>query len=52
VLANINSGGAVKPAVMTATSTQQAGKAAATAPARPATPGSAPGATTTTAPRP
>jgi len=59
VLANINSRGAVKPAIMTATSTQQAGKAAATAPARPATPGSTPGApgstpgaTTTTAPRP
>ena len=33
LLANINSKGAVKPAVMTATSTQQAGKAAATAPA-------------------
>ena len=45
ILANINSKGAIKPAVMTATSTQQAGKAAATAPAKPAT-------TTTTAPRP
>ena len=33
ILANINSKGAVKPALMTATSTQQAGKAAATAPA-------------------
>jgi biopolymer transport protein ExbB len=33
VLANINSKGAVKPAVITKTSTQQAGKAAATAPA-------------------
>ena len=44
LLANINSRGAVKPAVMTSTSTQQAGKAAATAPAtaKPAT------ATTTT----
>lgn len=48
ILANINSKGAVKPAVMTATSTQQAGKAAATAPAKPAV-----GATPTgTAPRP
>ena len=39
ILANINSKGAVKPALMTATSTQQAGKAAATAPAaaKPAT---------------
>jgi len=37
ILANINSKGAIRPAVMTATSTQQAGKAAATAPAaRPA----------------
>jgi biopolymer transport protein ExbB len=44
VLANINSRGAVKPAVLTQTSTQQAGKAAATAPAKPAA--------TTTAPRP
>ncbi len=35
ILANINSKGAVKPAIMTATSTQQAGKAAAPA-ARPA----------------
>ncbi|GGD85192.1 biopolymer transporter ExbB [Tsuneonella deserti] len=35
VLANINSRGAVKPAVMTQTSTQQAGKAATTAPAKP-----------------
>lgn len=33
LLANINSGGQVRPAAMTATSTQQAGKAAATAPA-------------------
>lgn len=33
ILANINSKGAVKPAVLTKTSTQQAGKAAATAPA-------------------
>jgi biopolymer transport protein ExbB len=48
ILANINSRGAVKPAVMTQSSTQQAGKAAATAPARPATTGGA----TTTAPRP
>jgi biopolymer transport protein ExbB len=46
ILANINSRGAVKPALMTQTSTQQAGKAAATAPARPAT------GATTTAPRP
>ena len=38
LLANINSGGAVKPQVMTATSTQQAGKAASTgAAAKPAT---------------
>lgn len=38
ILANINSKGAVKPAVMTKASTQQAGKAAATAPAsKPAT---------------
>lgn len=34
LLAYINSNGAVKPAVMTATSTQQAAKAAATAPVR------------------
>ena len=52
LLANINSGGQVRPAVMTGTSTQQAGKAAATAPAgtagaRPAA-GAATGATTTT----
>ena len=32
LLANINSGGAVRPAAMTATSTQQAGKVAATGP--------------------
>ena len=38
ILANINSKGAVKPAVMTAPSTQQAGKVAATAPAKPAAP--------------
>ncbi len=38
ILANINSKGAVRPAVMTQTSTQQAGKAAATAPAKPAAP--------------
>jgi biopolymer transport protein ExbB len=38
ILANINSKGAVKPAVMTQTSTQQAAKAAATAPAKPAAP--------------
>ena len=38
ILANINSKGAVKPAVLTATSTQQAAKAAATAPAKPAAP--------------
>ncbi len=56
LLANINSGGQVRPAVMTQTSTQQAGKAAATAPggttsARPAG-GPATGAagTTTTTP--
>ena len=49
VLANINSGGAVKPIVLTQASTQQAGKAAATAPAgRPA----AATTTTTTTPRP
>ncbi|QYU70221.1 MotA/TolQ/ExbB proton channel family protein [Leptolyngbya sp. 15MV] len=37
ILANINSKGAIRPSVMTAASTQQAGKAAATAPAaRPA----------------
>ncbi|MHA6316039.1 MotA/TolQ/ExbB proton channel family protein [Altererythrobacter sp. CAU 1778] len=36
LLANINSRGAVKPALLTKTSTQQAGKAATTAPARPA----------------
>jgi biopolymer transport protein ExbB len=47
VLANINSRGAVKPALLTATSTQQAGKAATTAPAKPVTPTA-----TTTAPRP
>ncbi len=33
LLANINSGGSIKPAAMTAASTQQAGKAASTAPA-------------------
>jgi biopolymer transport protein ExbB len=44
ILANINSRGAVRPAVMTQTSTQAAGKAAATAPAKPAA--------STTAPRP
>ncbi|MCT2557991.1 MotA/TolQ/ExbB proton channel family protein [Tsuneonella sp. YG55] len=38
ILANINSKGAVKPAVITQTSTQQAAKAAATAPAKPAAP--------------
>lgn len=52
LLANINSGGQVRPAVVTQTSTQQAGKTAATAPAgtastRPAG-GAATGATTTT----
>jgi len=36
ILANITSRGTVKPAVMTKTSTQQAGKAAAAAPAKPA----------------
>lgn len=36
LLANITSRGAVKPASLTAASTQQAGKAAATAPAKPA----------------
>ncbi|WP_133364638.1 MotA/TolQ/ExbB proton channel family protein [Qipengyuania sediminis] len=51
LLANINSNGQVRPAVMTQTSTQQAGKVAATAPAgtastRPAA-GAATGATTT-----
>ena len=48
LLANINSGGAIKPAVMTATSTQTAGKAAA----RPATATTATGTTTGTAARP
>jgi len=52
LLANINSGGQVRPALMTQASTQQAGKVAATAPvgtanARPAG-GVATGATTTT----
>ena len=37
LLANINSGGNVKPEIMTKTSTQQPGKAARTAPAKPAT---------------
>lgn len=37
LLANISSNGAVKPEAMTRTSTQQAGKAARTAPAKPAT---------------
>ena len=45
LLANINSGGAVKPTVMTATSTQQAGKAATAPATKPAT-------TTTTTTRP
>ncbi len=54
LLANINSGGQVRPAVLTQSSTQQAGKVAATAPmgtanARPAA-GAATGATTTTKP--
>jgi biopolymer transport protein ExbB len=54
LLANINSGGQVRPAAVTGTSTQQAGKSAATAPAgtanaRPAG-GPATGATTTTRP--
>jgi len=49
VLANINSRGAVRPAVMTATSTQQAGKAAATAPA--SRPAAATTTTTTTTPK-
>jgi biopolymer transport protein ExbB len=54
LLANINSGGQVRPAMMTQSSTQQASKAAATAPAgtasaRPAG-GAATGATTTTKP--
>jgi biopolymer transport protein ExbB len=48
VLANINSGGAVRPAILTQASTQQAGKVAATAPARPAGTTT----TTTTTPRP
>jgi len=48
VLANINSGGTVRPALLTQASTQQAGKAAATAPARPAGTTT----TTTTTPRP
>ena len=45
LLANINSGGAVKPTVMTATSTQQAGKVATAPATKPAT-------TTTTTTRP
>ena len=48
ILANINSKGAVKPALMTKTSTQQAGKVAATAPA--ARPATTAGATTATTP--
>lgn len=56
LLANINSHGAVKPAVMTATSTQQAAKASTAAPARPGAVGGATGAaggtTTTTTTRP
>ena len=47
VLANINSRGAVRPAVMTQTSTQAAGKAAATAPAKPAGTTTAPSASGT-----
>ncbi len=50
LLANINSNGAVKPAVMTSTSTQAAGKAARTTPqtTKTATTGTATGGTTTT----
>ncbi|NVD44630.1 MotA/TolQ/ExbB proton channel family protein [Qipengyuania atrilutea] len=47
ILANINSKGAVRPNTMTATSTQQAGKAARTAPASSAT-ATKTGSTTTT----
>ena len=49
ILANINSKGAVKPAIMTKASTQQAGKAAATAPA--SKPVAAGATTATTAPK-
>jgi biopolymer transport protein ExbB len=63
LLAYITSKGAVKPEVMTKTSTQQAGKAATTAPAgtkpvtapaaaRPVTPGATTATTTTTTPKP
>ena len=48
LLANINSNGTVKPAVMTKTSTQQAGKVAKTAPASTATAATKPGTTTST----
>ncbi|TMM48104.1 MotA/TolQ/ExbB proton channel family protein [Qipengyuania marisflavi] len=50
LLANINSKGAVKPATMTATSTQQAGKAARTAPATATKPMGTGTTTTTTTP--
>jgi biopolymer transport protein ExbB len=56
LLANINSGGQVRPALVTGTSTQAAGKAAATAPAGTATttsrPNMAGGTTTTTTTKP
>lgn len=54
LLANINSNGAVKPAMMTATSTQQAGKAAATGATSSTTtrPNVAGGTTTTTTTKP
>ncbi|WP_394269375.1 MotA/TolQ/ExbB proton channel family protein [Qipengyuania sp.] len=50
LLANINSKGAIKPAVMTATSTQQAGAAARTAPATAAATTGAKTTTTSTSP--
>ncbi|MBX7541416.1 MotA/TolQ/ExbB proton channel family protein [Qipengyuania sphaerica] len=49
LLANINSNGAIKPAVMTATSTQASGKAAATGRT---VPGAKPAGTTTTTTKP
>jgi biopolymer transport protein ExbB len=56
LLANINSGGQVRPALLTGTSTQQAGKVAATAPTGTATtsvrPNVAGGTTTTTTTKP
>ena len=56
LLANINSGGAVRPAVITATSTQQAGRVAETGPVGTRTtttrPNVAGGTTTTTTTKP